>query len=178
MNKLKNNKGMTFSELLVATLIMLLVSAALVTGVALANKQFVSSIRYSEADELYSSLSSLISNELRFTDEIKTSNGKVVAFYPTTYSLSTNTPYIVSLDDDKQETQGYGQLAFGSNGSYNLILSSANYSYNMGAKINIEYIKNGNYFIVDLDIGADNTSLIDKEFTVRALNDVAESSRW
>ena len=64
MNK---SKGFSLIELLAAILILSLVSGGLVTGVMLSNKQYKSSIRQSEASELYNTISSLLNYELKLT---------------------------------------------------------------------------------------------------------------
>lgn len=181
MNKLRNSNGMTLSEVLVATIIMLLVSMGLVTGVALSNKQFVSSIKSSEAEELYSTLSSLISNELRYTTNIIT-NGtsqegyKVVGFTSSTFSPSSGDSYIVLLDKDgrKLSIDTYGQIALGNDETFNRLLGAAAYTYNLGAKITIYYNSSTNTFKVNLEIGTINgdSVITNRPFTVRALNTI------
>lgn len=181
MNKLRNSKGMTLSELLVATIIMLLVSLALTTGVALSNKEFVSSIRQSEAEELYSTINNLISNELRYTSSINATNNVVTSFQSMTFTpRNSSKSAIILLDDDGDALtyDDYGQIAIGDENNHNRILGSASYTKNLGAKVNITYTNRANhsdYFTVRLQIGVvgSNSSIIDRTFTVRALNEVS-----
>lgn len=178
-----NNKGMTFSELLVATLIVLLVSLGLTTGVALANKQFVSSIRQSEAHELYSTLSSLINNELRFI-RVAQYKGDGTLKDVTILQLPTygDLGQFVYLDEDGAVINDgvsdvgemkYGQLAFGSSTKYTRLLGSASYPNDLGAKVIIQYDELLNIFKVTLDIGTnDYGCILLKTFDVRPLNNV------
>lgn len=66
MNKLRDRRGFTLTELLCAVLIVLLVSALLTVGVRFAGRTYNSSMQLSEAQELCSSLTSVISDKLRF----------------------------------------------------------------------------------------------------------------
>lgn len=178
MNKIKNNNGFTLVELLAATLIMLLVTLGLTTGVALSNKEFVSSIRQSEAQELYSTLSSLITNELRYTNDVVLDGTNVKTFQSVTYPLKHNKTGLVSLNEDGDvTTNDYGQLALGSNGEYNRLIGSASYTNNLGAKCSITYDNNKKLFTVSLDIGIiGGSSITSKTFNVRAINNIAVSS--
>lgn len=178
MNKIMNNIGMTLTELLAATLIMLLVSMGVATGVALSNKEFTYSIKNSEAQELFSTLQTILSNELRYTSNVQyDTNGNVTYFFTNTYALTKKATYLVVIttDDDGNETETtteYGEVAFGSDGTYNRVIGSGNYSYGLGAKINkLTYDVTSKVFTVELAIGTnDNGSIIDKTFNVRALN--------
>lgn len=166
-----NNKGFTLSEVLVATILMLLVSLGLTTGIALSNKQFVNSIQQSEAQELYSTLSSLISNELRFTTQINLNNGDVLSFYSFTYALEDRETSLVSLDEKGNETETYGYLALGSNKKYNKLIGDASYPNNLGANGTIKY-KDG-YFVINLKIGTiEGKEIISKTFNVIPLNSI------
>lgn len=176
MNKLKNNRGMSIGELLVATIIMLLVSVGLVTGVTLSSKQFVQSLRQSEAEELYSTLSTLITNELRYTNSLTLkNNNEVDTLFSVTYALKSKKTSLVTLDENGDElSYGYGQLAFGNDGEYNRLVGSASYtSYNLGANAKIAYDKDKNLFTVNLDIGIiDGDSIVSHSFDVRSINNI------
>lgn len=173
--KLSSRKGMSLGEMLVAVLLVLLVSAGLVAGVALSQRRFVSSLRQSEAQELYSSLSSLISNELRYTTNVYYVNGssdEVVSFYSVTYAIKEDLTKLVALDSDGNETEDYGELALGVSGNYHRLLGSASYSNDLGAKANVTYDEEKKLFTVTLDVGVKNgNSILSQTFQVRALND-------
>lgn len=180
MKKIINNSGMTLVELLAATLIMLLVSMGMVAGISLSNKEFITSIRQSEAQEIYSTLSNLITNELRYTTMIKYKNGsnsEVESFYSVTYAIKDDITSLVSLDEDDKETNDYGYLAFGHNGSYNKILGASSYPNNLGAKVSITYKETSKLFEVELDIGTiGGSSITKKKFSVRSVNNISFGS--
>ncbi len=171
MNKLRNNHGMSIGETLVAVLILLLVSAGLASGVSLASRYYTKTVRTSEANELYSTLESLISNELRYTNCAEfDGSGNLVNFFSKTFPIHDDYTNIAIVDGDKNLSNNYDYVAIGNNDNYNLILSKASYPNELGAKINSIKYDNG-CFVVDLDIGTDEIgSLVTKAFSVRCLN--------
>lgn len=171
VSKIKSKKGMTLVELLCAITIMLLVSVGMVGAVTLSNKEFTTIMRQSYATQLHSTLSNLITNELRFTNSIVIDDkGNVESMFSTTYPIKQSLTSLVALDSDGKVTDGYGELAFGNSNTYNKILGSASYSYNMGAKVSIVYDQSNNYFTVSLDVGSKDNSIYSETFNVRALN--------
>ena len=86
---MNRSKGFSLIELLAAILILSLVSGGLVTGVMLSNKQYKSSIRQSEASELYNTISSLLNYELKLTNEVKLDGDKLVAFKSISYQSAS-----------------------------------------------------------------------------------------
>lgn len=173
MNKLNNNKGTTLVEMLCAVIILLLVSSGLAAGVSLANKYYIKTVRYSEAAELSSTISNLLTNELKYTNRVcLNDDGTVSTIYSTTYGLEDEFPSIVIVDDDGNVlTNEYGQVAFKSSTKLNRMLSVANYNNDLGAKLSITYNKDGNYFTVVLDVGTNDLgTLVTNNFDVRCLN--------
>ena len=170
MNKRNIQKGFTLVEMLCVVLLISLLSMGMVTGVSLAQRQFVKSMQRSQAPQLYTTLESLLTNELRYTTDITVdSNGTVETMYSTTYAIKESLTKIVSLDEDDQETSGYGEIAFGNGGTYNKVLGSSAYPHGLGAIVSITY--NGTYFTVDLDVGSDTTgSIVQDTFDVKPLN--------
>ena len=65
MKKLRDRQGITLTEMLCTVLIVLL-TALLVVGIRFAGKTYTESMRLSEAQELCSTLTSVISDKLRF----------------------------------------------------------------------------------------------------------------
>lgn len=176
IRKLNNNHGMTLTEVLCATLLVGLVSLCLATGVTLASKQFTSSIRLSEAQELYATLESLLSNELRYTNEVRlTDTNKVDTFFSVTYALKEAKTKLYALDQAGNVTNDYGELALGDeeSKSYNRLLGNASYTNKLGAKATITYNQEKQLFTVNLDIGVvGGDSVVQKSFDVRAMNNV------
>ena len=66
MKKLRSQRGATLTEMLCAVLIVVLISALLVVGIRFAGRTYNSSMKLSEAQELCSTLTSIISDKLRF----------------------------------------------------------------------------------------------------------------
>lgn len=186
MNKLKNSIGFTLSEVLVAVLIMVLASIGMVTAVVLSNNQLTKQTRLSEANELYTTLSSLITNELRYTGEISLENGsnKVSSFYSSTYAQKNTTvnPSLVLVDkegniiEDDINSNVYGYLGLGSEKPYKLLVGVSTYgSYDLGANATIQYNQNLNLFTVTLKIGVITTGddpLLTYTFNVRPMNTI------
>lgn len=173
-----NNSGMTLSEMLVATILVVLVSMGLATGVALSNKEFIYSIRQSEAQEIYSTLSNLLTNELRYTTQVEYKNSnEVKSFYSLTYAIENSLSEVVVIDeDDKVVTNDYGYIALGNNSTFNKILGASSYPNNLGAKVSIKYNETSKLFTVNLDIGViGGNSIINKSFNVRSINNITGS---
>lgn len=152
-NKLRQTLGVSIGEVLAAVLIITLVSQGLAAGVAVAYRQFRSSMKYSDAQILYSTLETVISNELRFSDPF------------------ADPELLVALDPDDQITE-YGELAFWKEGTYVRILDHAGYPDGLQAKAELQYDENRKHFTVFLSIRKDDDILIDGNgFPVLLLND-------
>ena len=151
MNK---SKGFSLIELLAAILILSLVSGGLVTGVILSNKQYKSSIRQSEASELYNTISSLLNYELKLTNEVKLDGNKLVAFKSISYQIDESSlcNIYVLYESGYPAGDNYGRIAFGNNDKKNYLLGNAAYTNGLGAKLNVTYNDANNLFTVDLDI--------------------------
>lgn len=171
MNK---SKGFSLIELLAAILILSLVSGGLVTGVMLSNKQYKSSIRQSEASELYNTISSLLNYELKLTNEVKLDGDNLVAFKSISYQIDESSlcNIYVLYESGFPAGDNYGRIAFGNKDKKNYLLGNVAYTNGLGAKLNITYNDTNNMFTVDLDIGYDTKSVINQTFNVRALNRV------
>ena len=169
--------GFTLTEMLATIIIVLLVSAGLVTTVGLALKQYDNSMRNSEASVLASTLKSIISNELEHTN-VSTmemdASGNVIAFESTDYALKNSLSSFYAVDEDKSATSGYGQLFCGKKGDTSqgsLVIASASYTRGLGMKLkSITYNSTSKYFTVRFEVGYDDTSLKTEEFSVRAMN--------
>ena len=173
--KLKTTAGMSIMELLVASLILLLASGGLATASSLASRQFVKSVRNSEAEELYTNLKTLLEYELRHVDTsneldliYNESSGRVEAFHSISYSSSSEDQAgrLVAIDSDDNEVT-YGELAIRIGDKYNRILGRAAYPNNLQAKADIYYDSSKNIFTVDIVIAVDDTPILDgKTFQV------------
>ena len=172
-----NNKGFSLIELLAAILILSLVTGGLVTGVVLSSNQYKESIRQSEASQLYNTISSLLTNELRFTNKISYKEGtnEVEAIKSISYQIDESnlcTIYVL-YNSGFDAGDHYGMIALGDNEKKNYLLGNAAYTNDLGAKIcSITYNETQKLFTVDLDIGYKDKSIIKNTFNVRALNSV------
>lgn len=196
--KLCSTRGLTLTELLVTTVIVLLVSACMVTGISLANRQFVISMRTSESRSLYSTLANVVQGELRMATRARFSSASqdnahdLIDFFSTNYAIeytsasasgSELSEFLV-VDDDGALTSGYGYLALGSStyGEWKELISSASYTYGMGAQIAVTGHKKTvgetdlvDYYHVELSIGDKSDAsktYTSGEFDVVPLNDV------
>lgn len=185
-NKLKKKAGYTLTEMLCVVILIGLVSVGMVTGIDTGSRQFKKSVRISEATTLYTTLQTLMTNELRFTNldtlDVDTSN-KVKTFYSITYAIRNNPTGLYVLDSSKDGDipltgNGYGQLAIGDGTTFNRLLGKSSYTHNLGAKASVTYNSNEQYFTVDLDIGivGSSTSIVHKSFDVRNLEAVSSGS--
>ena len=69
--KLKDKKGLTLVEMLCTVAILVLVSMVMVLGVQLGVRSYAKSVSYSEAQVLCSTLTTTISDELRYSGTLK-----------------------------------------------------------------------------------------------------------
>lgn len=176
--QMNTRSGFTLTEMLCTVLLVALASIALVSGVSVANRQFQTSIRISKAQQLSTTLETLLANELKYTNEIVVENGQVKKFYSVTYAISTDLTELVILDGNQnkviENNQKYGELALGDASQYHRILSHANYEKQLGVKIkSLTYDETNKVFSIQMDIGTDALgSLTQETFKVRSLNEV------
>jgi prepilin-type N-terminal cleavage/methylation domain-containing protein len=174
--KRKNKSGFTLVEMLCSVLLIGLISAGLARGVSLAFYQYKRSVRHSSSYQLFTTLQTIISNELKYTNKVTLDeNNNVKEFYSVTYALKDNTTSLYILDKDENVTDGYGEVAFGDGKDYNYLLSSKSYSDSLGAKCNITYDENSGIFTVELKIGVndEDNPYIEQTFSVRSIDNVS-----
>lgn len=186
INKIKKKAGYTLTEMLCVVILIGLVSIGMVTGIDTGSRQFKKSVRISEATTLYTTLQTILSNELRFTN-LNTltvgSNNNVTSFYSITYAIQDNPTSLYVLDSNETGDVAlpdgtYGQLAIGDGTTFNRLLGKSSYTHELGAKASIKYHEAGHYFTVNLDIGIvdTDTSIVNKSFDVRNLEAVSSGS--
>ena len=96
--KLKDKKGLTLVEMLCTVAILVLVSMVMVLGVQLGVRSYAKSVSYSEAQVLCSTLTTTISDELRYSGTLKVDgSGNVTGFFSQQfgsgdYTAFTTTP--------------------------------------------------------------------------------------
>lgn len=174
IKKLKSNQGMTMVELLCATMILLLVSAGMVSGIQLAQRQYFKSMRDSDAQVLFSTIESILTNELRYTTQVHYSEetNLVETFYSVTYAVKNHETALVALDGEGNLAE-FGELALGYDNEFNRILGTASYPRGLGASAKVYYNKDDKIFTVFLTISLnDSPYLENRSFQVRALNNI------
>ena len=158
MNKLRDRRGFTLTELLCAVLIVLLVSALLTVGVRFAGRTYNSSMQLSEAQELCSTLTSVISDKLRFCGTV-------------TPGADGSLDHIFIQDLGSVEGEGAAfQVDADGQGSTKL-LSSAAYPRGLRVRdVSLRYDSASGIFTVALQVGTADSTLAETGFEVRRLN--------
>ena len=168
---------MTVFELLCAVLILLLVSSGMASAVSLGVRQYQKSIRDSESKVLYSTLMTVLSNELAYTTDIRvdaldaSGKGNVKQFQSQNYVIEGN---LSTLMTDESGDDGYGQLLLGNSKDTSesmSVLGKAAYANGLLAKVtSITYDKSNFCFSVYLSIGYQGTECYGGEFQVQNVN--------
>ena len=159
MNKLRDRRGFTLTELLCAVLIVLLVSALLTVGVRFAGRTYNSSMQLSEAQELCSTLTSVISDKLRFCGTVTPgADGSLDHIFIQDLGSVEGAAFQVDAD---------GQLTLGST----RLLSSAAYPRGLRVRdVSLRYDSASGIFTVTLQVGTVDSTLAETDFEVRRLN--------
>lgn len=139
---------------------MLLLAGILAVGVRVGVKAYVKSVSLSEAQILCSTLSTLVSDELRYAGTITVSADGKVGFF--SQNFGGNTGGGVSFDTDEE-----GHVTLG--GSQ--ILSSRAYPYGLNASVGLSYKESTKVFAAEIKVfsGAGN-ELAASNFEVKPIN--------
>ena len=185
--KVASISGMTLGELMAALLIIALLTTGLVTSVGFATNQYKKSMTNSESQQLYSTLETVISKELRYTTQIAGegipqdmtdlewgTEYNVESFYSADYGNTASLPHLYALDDEGNAMDdGMGQLALCSDdgeSEVKRLIGKADYNFGLRAQVTKLTFKSG-YFTVDLKVGLPGEdAMVDQVFHVRALN--------
>ena len=161
--------GLTLVELLCTIVIMLLVSVGMVEGVNLAVKNYKKSLLSSESQVLCSTLTNLVSDELRYSGAVDW-EANPIRFYSRTYGSEC----IFSQNDSKQvtlnEIQRDGTPA---QRGYKLL---PNRSYHLGlrASVTLSKAKDNIFSVTILVTDSKDRELARNEFEVEKLNQEAQ----
>ena len=167
--KLKNKSGLTLVEMLCCVVVMLLVSIGMVNGVSLAVRNYESSLMSSESQVLCSTLTNLVSDELRYSGAVDW-EAYPIRFYSRTYGSEC----IFSQNDSKQvtlnEIQRDGTPA---QRGYKLL---PNRSYHLGlrASVTLSKAKDNIFSVTILVTDSKDRELARNEFEVEKLNQEAQ----
>lgn len=161
MNRLRDRRGFTLTELLCAVLIVLLISALLVVGIRFAGKTYNSSLKLSEAQELCSTLTSVISDKLRFCGSVVSNeNGDVDRIFIQDVGSVEGEGAAFRLNDKQQIMLGDSEL-----------LSAAAYPRGLQVRqIALRYDDATGIFTVTLQVGDSTDTLAETTFHVKRLN--------
>ena len=162
-SKLKNRHGASLGEMLVCVLILLLASGLLVSGVSLAAKQFERVFSKSQAQVIKSTLSSAISEELRYTSHVwiekDGDSNRFDGYFSKKYGGDKDNESRFSLADDEGSTldsKAYGYICVAGHG----IVPNKVYSHGYRANVQISPVVSKSeegefsidYFTVSLSI--------------------------
>lgn len=167
--KLKNKSGLTLVEMLCCVVVMLLVSIGMVNGVSLAVRNYESSLMSSESQVLCSTLTNLVSDELRYSGAVDW-EAAPIRFYSRTYGSEC----IFSQNDSKQvtlnEIQRDGTPA---QRGYKLL---PNRSYHLGlrASVTLSKAKDNIFSVTILVTDSKDRELAQNVFEVEKLNQEAQ----
>ena len=162
MRKLRDRRGITLTEMLCTVLIVLLLTALLVVGIRFASKTYTESMRLSEAQELCSTLTSVISDKLRFCGTVtQDENGGLTQIFIQNVGSVEGKGDAFQIGED-------GQLALGDRH----LLGSA--SYPKGLQVTaftLRYDASTDIFSVTLEIGdRSRQTLSQTSFEVKRIN--------
>ena len=163
MKKLRDRRGITLTEMLCTVLIVLLLTALLVVGIRFAGKTYTESMRLSEAQELCSTLTSVISDKLRFCGSVVSNeNGDVDRIFIQDVGSVEGEGAAFRLNDKQQIMLGDSEL-----------LSAAAYPRGLQVRqISLRYDDAAGIFTVTLQVGTADSTLAETSFEVRRLNHI------
>lgn len=156
--KLKNSRGLTLVEMIAAAGVLALLGLMLHTGLFMVQNSYTKLTGESESQLLLSTLSDLLSNELRYARDVVTGEGGKLQRY-TSVNYGRNTS--LSLNEDAQlEANNLRMLSSGAygNGAYRIETWS------------IVYDETSKLFTVQLKVSGHNSISNETEFSVRCLN--------
>lgn len=159
--KLKSKKGLTLVEMLCSVAILVLVSMIMVLGVQLGVRSYAKSVSYSEAQVLCSTLTTAISDELRYSGSLQIAkDGTLEGFFSQQYGELAYTGFTST-------SSGHVQL-----GGKDLLPAKA-YPYGIRAEVaGLSYNAGAGVFTVNLTVkdSENKTVLAETEFEVKKLN--------
>lgn len=156
--KLKSNRGLTLVEMVATTGVLALLALMLHTGLLMAQNSYNKMMGEAESQLLLSTLSNLLSNELRYARDVEVyDDGTLNRYMSVNYGRNT----MLSLNEDAQLEA-----------NYQLMLSSGAYG-NGAYRITdwrISYVEESGVFTVRLEVTGSNSISNEIEFSVRCLN--------
>ena len=165
--KLKDKKGLTLVEMLCTVAVLVLVSMVMVLGVQLGVRSYAKSVSYSEAQVLCSTLTTTISDELRYSGTLKVDgSGNVTGFFSQQFGSGDYTAFTTT-------PEGHVQL-----GGKDILPAKA-YPYGIQAKVeSLTYDDYTSLFKVKLSVkdSENKNTLAETTFEVEKLNVTTEDT--
>ena len=160
--KCNDRRGFTLVEMLCVIVVVLLVSAAMVTGVSLAVRSYAKSVSFSEAQVLCSTLKTTVSDELRYAGTVQEENG-TIGFFSRNYGQKSMTGFTVNED---------GQVLLAGQ----KLLPAKAYPYGLRASVDLtSYDSQTRTFCVSIHVtNKDGGIVAQTDFEVQKLNTSAE----
>ncbi len=159
--KLKNSRGLTLVEMIAAVGVLALLGLMLNTGLSMAQDSYNKMTGEAESQLLLSTLTDLLSNELRYARDVVT-NGEGSLERYTSVNYGRNT--ILTLNENAQFEANDRQMLSGGaygNGAYRI------------ETWNIVYDETTGLFTVQLKVTGHDSISNEAEFSVRCLNGAA-----
>ncbi len=164
MDKIKTKQGMSIVELLSAIAVMLLVSVVLVTGVRLGVKAYTKSVSMSEAQVLCSTLTTIVSDDLRYAGTV----------YPNSTADDGTTVlklFVHGKGEGYYKSDDDGQVVFhrDTEGDAKL-LGKGSYPYGLKAEVTVK-LKDDNTFTAEVKVTSKSDNVLSQNtFEVKPVN--------
>lgn len=162
--KNKKTAGLTLTEMLCCVVILLLVSIGMVNGVSLAVRNYERSLMVSESQVLCSTLTSMVSDELRYAGPVDWDKDPISFFsrnYGKKCAFSQNGEFQVTLKPVDAQTNEEG---------FKLLPGRA-YHFGMRAEVKIKRKGTEDTFLVTIRItDSQERELVKNDFEVEKLN--------
>lgn len=155
----KDNAGFTLVEVLCTVLVVVLLTGMIVTGITFGVKNYGKNLTISEARTLYCTLSTVISDNLRFSSGVVTGNqNKVTSLFIPGYGEITENVFRSDAD---------GRVFLGED----RILSNSAYTRGAKAKVDVTYNPDSETFGVDITVSSSKgDEIYSQDFEVKQLN--------
>ena len=159
----KRRGGYTLVELLCVLVVLLLVSMLLAVGVRLSVQSYVESVSCSEAQTLCSTLTTAVSDELRYSGSLLLdADGTPQAFFSQSYANAEDANGLAGFSQDES-----GHVLLGGN----KFLPNKAYPRGLAALVTLTgYDMNTRVFHVRIEVTRNSKVLAETEFDVQQLN--------
>lgn len=170
--KLKSDRGLTLIEMIVATGILALLGLMLHTGLFMARDSYNNVTEESETQLLLSTLSNLLSNELRYARDVTTTgDGKLEHYTSAVYGANTT----LAIDDKGQlRVNGLLMLSTGAYGNGVYRIDTCEITHKKAGNDTNNAAGSGDLFDVKLKVTGMHKISNEVSFSVRCLNKTSD----